>query len=94
MAYGLPEIVTDLAAEGTGLVHGVTTLAAHTEDEWFNAIISLSDGADLWNRIANNQITLTRKNYLFNLGLDPLSAIFESVGIVITNQPKDSPEKQ
>ncbi|MFY0670308.1 MAG: glycosyltransferase [Alteromonas stellipolaris] len=81
MAYGLPTVLTDVAAEGTGLTHGISTLIAEKTEEWVDAIVQLYDDKVLWHKFAENQLTLVESNFSFSKGRDSLRAIFSSVGI-------------
>lgn len=46
MAYGLPSVLTEVAAEGTGLASGISTQIAEKPGEWCEAIQSLYDDED------------------------------------------------
>ncbi|XOV89484.1 MAG: glycosyltransferase [Pseudomonadota bacterium] len=82
MAYGLPAVVTDIAAEGTSLTDQVSALIANAPAEWPEAIKDLYDNAPLWRRIAENQRAIAAEQYSFENGLECFRGIFESVGIV------------
>ena len=81
MAYGLPTVLTDVAAEGTGLTHGISTLIAEKAEDWVDGIIKLYDDEMLWQKFAENELTLVNSNFSFNKGIDSFKAIFASVGI-------------
>lgn len=81
MAYKLPTVLTDVAAEGTGLTHGISTLIAEKPEEWVEAIIKLYDDEELWNQFADNSQTLVGEKYSFEHGHKVFKEIFASVGV-------------
>lgn len=81
MAYRLPTVLTDVAAEGTGLTHGISTLIAEKPEEWVDAIIKLYDDEALWNKFADNSETLVEAKYSFEHGHKVFKHIFASVGV-------------
>lgn len=84
MSYGTPTILTDVAAEGTGLINGLNTLAVNDADEWVQAIVRLYDDAKLWQRFRENSLILAKENFSFEKGVKQFKKIFESVGIYST----------
>jgi glycosyltransferase involved in cell wall biosynthesis len=84
MAYNLPTVLTDVAAEGTGLTHGISTLIALTPEEWVTAIIELYDNESLWMKFAANSQTLVEAKYSSEHGQKIFKDIFASVGIYST----------
>ena len=84
MAYGLPTVLTDVAAEGTGLTHGISTLIAEKAEEWVDGIIKLYDDEKLWQKFAENQSTLVKSNFSFEGGKAAFKEIFASVGLFTT----------
>lgn len=85
MAYGLPTVLTDVAAEGTGLTHSISTLIAQKPEEWADAIIKLYDDEKLWNRFAENELALVKEKYSFEHGKKVFTDIFASVGLFTTH---------
>ena len=81
MAYATPTVLTDVAAEGTGLTNGLNTLIANDPQEWVEAIIKLYDDGKLWGRFAENSRLLAEENFSFENGLKRFKKIFESVGV-------------
>jgi GT2 family glycosyltransferase len=84
MAYGLPTVLTDVAAEGTGLTHGISTLITEKADSWVDAIIQLYDDQKLWQKFSENQKTLVESNFSFEGGKADFKEIFASVGLFTT----------
>ena len=81
LAYATPTILTDVAAEGTGLTNGINTLIANDSEAWVQAIIKLYEDELLWKRFSDNSKLLAQENYSFANGVSRFRKIFESVGI-------------
>ena len=81
MAYNTPTILTEVAAEGTGLTHSISTLIAQKPQQWVDAIIKLYDDETLWQKFAENSQTLVESKYTFDHGQKVFKSIFASVGI-------------
>ena len=79
MAYGLPCVLSELAAEGTGLSHGISALIADTPDAWVNAIIRLYDDQELWHKFSENEQILAKEKYSFEHGVNEFRKILASV---------------
>lgn len=81
MAYNLPCVLTDIAAEGTGLSNGISCFIANTPEEWVKSIIELYDSERTWNKFAANESSLVKEQYSQEHGKKRFAEIFESVGI-------------
>ena len=81
LAYATPTILTDIAAEGTGLTNGINTLIANDADEWVEAIIKLYDDEQLWKQFSENSKILAKENFSYQNGVKKMRKIFESVGV-------------
>ena len=81
LAYATPTVLTDVAAEGTGLTNGINTLIANTAEEWVKAVIKLYDDEALWKRFSENSELLARENFSYHNGVKRMRTIFESVGV-------------
>lgn len=81
MAYNLPTVLTDVAAEGTGLTHGISTLIASNPQEWVDAIVKLYDDEVLWTKFAENSQVLVDAKYSAQHGHKVFKDIFASVGV-------------
>lgn len=84
MAYNLPTVLTEVAAEGTGLTHGISTLIAQEPQEWVDAIIKLYDDEMLWAKFAENSQTLVEEKYSFAHGNKKFKDVFSSIGLFST----------
>lgn len=81
MAYGTPCVLTEVAAEGTGLTQGVSTYIAKKPAEWVKSIISLYDDQKVWDRFSENELILVKEKYSFENGRSVLGDIFSDVGL-------------
>lgn len=81
LAYSTPTILTDVAAEGTGLTNGINTLIANDVDEWIDAILKLYDDEQLWEQFSENSKILAKENFSHRNGVKKMRKIFESVGV-------------
>ena len=68
MSYGMPSVLSPIAAEATGLSHGINTLIADTPEEWVEAILTLYHDAQQWQLFSDNSLTLAKHNYSFEVG--------------------------
>lgn len=81
MAYGTPCVLTEVAAEGTGLTNAISTSIAQEPAEWVNAIIALYDDKATWSRYVENQSLLVEDRYSADHGHKKMKHIFASVGL-------------
>jgi glycosyltransferase involved in cell wall biosynthesis len=77
LAYGVPTVLSPIAAEGTGLSNGLTTLIANSPAEWVAAIVKLYNDEVLWHRMSENQKILAESNYSFENAQTQMRRIFE-----------------
>ena len=78
LAYQLPCVLSDVAAEGTGMTHGISTFIANTKKEWVEHIIRIYDDETQWTKIRKNEGLLAQENYSFRNGVKRFREIFES----------------
>lgn len=79
LAYGIPCILSPLAAEGIGLRHGYDCMVAHNPDEWIAFCEQLCGDAGLWQTLSDNGRRLVMQKYSFAQGRKEMAAAFESV---------------
>lgn len=85
MAYGLPTVLTDIAAEGTGLVNGISTLIANNPESLVDSIIKVYDDHQLWTKLSDESKRIAGENLSFESGKRRFKEIFSSVGIFSTH---------
>lgn len=81
MAYKVPCVLSDLAAEGTGLTDSISCLTASSPEIWVENIIKLYDDENLWHQIADNEERIVKTQYSKKNGIEKFNQIFEFVGI-------------
>ena len=81
IAYGIPSVLSPIAAEATGLVDNRSALIASTPEQWAEYVIQLHDDEVLWNRLVTEASHLTSSRYAFDTGVSMLKNIFEYLGL-------------
>ncbi len=81
MAYGLPCVLTDIAAEGTGLSHNISALFANDALAFENSIKKLYSDKKIWDKIAENLATIVETNHSLIHGVSEFKKIFSYAGI-------------
>ena len=82
MAFGVPCVLSQIAAEGTGLTHGLTSMIADKPEEWVTCIRSLYNDEQQWDRIVENQQILVENQYSFEHGKSAMKHVLDSVGLI------------
>ncbi|MBT3812742.1 MAG: glycosyltransferase [Gammaproteobacteria bacterium] len=83
LAYGIPTILSPVAAEGIGLRDGVETLIAKTPDQWIEAIEKLHYDPALWLNISKAGQEYVNTFYSFSAGEKLMAEALENVDIFI-----------
>ncbi|MBZ2163620.1 glycosyltransferase [Alteromonas stellipolaris] len=81
MAYGVPSVLTGVAAEGTGLSSGISTQLAEKPEQWVDSIIKLYDEKDHWMKLSENALTIAETDFSKENAIKRFKDIFSSVGI-------------
>lgn len=74
MSYGLPVVVTSIAAEGMRLRDGDNVLVADDADAFAAAILRLYDDELLWNRISTASMAHVQRYFSFETARETLKA--------------------
>ena len=80
MSWGVPMVLSPVAAEATGLVHEHSALIAESPEEWVDGITRLYQDKALWLKLSKNSLELARTNYSFDGGMRALSKPLEYLG--------------
>lgn len=80
-SYGLPSVLSPIAAESTGLTHQISALIAETPEEWVAHITQLYHNRELWHRLSLNARILAKELYSFEHGKKRMQAAFRYVGL-------------
>ena len=79
MAYGVPSVLTPIAAEATGLMHDHSALIVTDPTEWCDCIRSLYNNKSLWEKIAYNSNALVHTEYSVKQGLKRMEEVLRYV---------------
>ena len=79
MAYGVPSVLTPVAAEATGLTHNHSTLIANDPSEWCASIKNLYNNEVLWQKLAHNCNELVHTEYSEEQGLKRMENVLRYV---------------
>jgi glycosyltransferase involved in cell wall biosynthesis len=82
LSYGVPTVLSNTAAEGTGLIDGLTTIIADDPESWVRAIDSLYEDESLWQSISQNQGLLADSLYTFEHGQNEMRKIFKFANLL------------
>ena len=68
-AHGMPQVLSPLAAEATGLRHGQEMLIARSPEDWCQAVLQLSDDDDAWHAMGAAAFRYARETWSHSRGL-------------------------
>ncbi len=68
LSYGVPCVLSELAAEGITLRHGMEALIARTPEEWVEAVYALYRDHTLWQTVSAQALQFVRENHSFEQG--------------------------
>lgn len=89
MSAGVPQILTPIAAEATGLTHGVSAMIVEEPQAWVDAIEELYQLEERWQQISDNSLSLARSNYSFQTGVKGMAKALKGVGLYPPNLQKN-----
>ena len=88
MSAGVPQVLSPVAAEATGLTHGVSAMVVEEPQAWVDAIAELYEDEKRWVQMSNNALALARTNYSFEHGVKGMAKALEGVGVYPPNRKK------
>jgi glycosyltransferase involved in cell wall biosynthesis len=65
LAYGMPCVLTGIAAEGMGLEHGVDAMIADSAAEFADCILAVYRDAELWQQLSDGGLENVRRHFSF-----------------------------
>jgi len=83
LSYGVPAVLSPIAAEGTGIKDDFEALIAENPKEWVLAIKRLYTDVELWNKISKNALDFVKKEYSFEKGREVVRKALEMVDIYV-----------
>lgn len=81
LAYGIPTVLTPIAAEGIGLRHGYDCMIARNPEEWLAAIMELCNNDELWRAISVAGRHYVASRFSFEAGKEKMKAALEAVDL-------------
>ncbi len=82
LSFGVPCVLSPIAAEGIGLGEGSDALIARSPEEWADAIETLYHDATRWSAISDRALAFTRRNFSFERGVEQMRVAVEAAGLV------------
>ena len=80
MSYGLPVVMTSLAADGMFVKHGESALIADDPQSFCNEVVRLYQDELLWTRLSENGARVLEQNFSFSHAAQVLSEVAQRVG--------------
>lgn len=81
MSFGVPAVVSPIAAEGTGLVDGVSARVATSPVEWVEAIHELYVDEGRWVALSQACLGVARTHFSFARGCQQMRGILRALDI-------------
>lgn len=75
LGYGVPSVVTSIAAEGMPLVDGQHVLLADNPSAFAKKVIRLYSDEELWQRLSSSGMRLVQKEYSVEAGMKRISGL-------------------
>ena len=80
-AHGIPQVLSPLAAEATGLRDGLEAVIAHQPEQWLSAISWLLKDDQAWSRMSEAAHGFASQHYSRSQGLGVMRSAFERLGL-------------
>ena len=90
LAYGLPAVVTSIAAEGMHLVDGENALIADDPPAFIAAVRRLHDSEVLWAKLSANGMKNVEEHFSFEVASRELDRLLDDVGFDRPHRPVTS----
>jgi len=80
ISWGVPTVLSPIAAEATGLSSGINTFIEESPEDWVGAILTLYDDEAKWKMLSSASMEIARNNYSFISGLKLISRPLKYLG--------------
>lgn len=87
LSYGVPSVLSPIAAEGTGIRHGQEALIAQDPTEWAAQITALYNDKPRWQALSQAGTRLIESDYSFEVGRKVLQNALSSLNLVTMPAP-------
>lgn len=88
LAHGIPQVISPVAAEGTGLRDGQEVFIAGTADQWLAALKQLLGDDDVWQQCSAAALAYARSQFSRQRGLELMAEAFSRLGLPFRNPTK------
>ena len=86
-AYGIPQVLSPLAAEATGLRHGQEVLIARSPDDWLQAVEQLCRDDGQWRALSEAAHRYARDTWSRERGLQLMGAALQRLNLPVRPAP-------
>ncbi len=83
LSYGVPSVLSPIAAEGTGIKNGLEAFIVETPREYVEAIVKLYKNKEIWEKMSRNALEFVRTEYSFERGRELMRKALELVDIYV-----------
>lgn len=87
LAYGLPCVATDMAAEGMSLTQSENILIAEDEQSFAEAVVTLYSKQELWEKISNQGLQFVEATYSVTAGKRNIRDLLMSLEVIDHEKP-------
>ena len=81
MAYGVPQVLTSVGAEATGLNHKISAWIKDDEQGLAEGVLQLYNDEQLWNKCSENSQIIAQESFSYKHGVEMMQKIFNYIGI-------------
>ncbi len=81
VSTGVPQVLSPIAAEATGLTHSVSAMIAEDPEEWVDMIAELYESENRWRQISENSLALAKSSYSFENGVKGMRKALEGLQV-------------
>ena len=93
MSYGVPSVLSPVAAEGTPLTHGSTAWIAESPDDWVSHIATLYEDQTQWQACSERLAELVAGNFSFDAGAQRMQKPLSYLGIFPPRRQQAQPAR-
>jgi GT2 family glycosyltransferase/glycosyltransferase involved in cell wall biosynthesis len=87
LAFGVPQVLTSIAAEGTGIRDGVEAFIADKPEDFARATAELYGNPARWEAMSAAALELAAERYSFEAGRAMMKRALDSIGILTSDRP-------
>ena len=84
MSFGVPAVVTHVAAEGMYLVHEQSAMIADDPASFADAVVRLWNSRELWERLSDNGLQCLREHFSVETAAQRIDELLEWAGLNVT----------